>query len=158
MEFDEIYKRYCQQIFNYFYYILRDYQAAEDCTQEVFLDFSRKMNRLKLTTDIAGWLYSAAKIQIKRYCRKKHKDNECEITEDVEAHIDVFDDADTGLLESIITKDELMLLNQYYISGKSAKWIAKKYNISMDALYQRVRRIKQKVIQNSDKFHNFVKQ
>ncbi len=158
MNFDDIYKRYCQQIFNYFYYILRDYQAAEDCTQEVFLDFSRKMNRLKLTTDIAGWLYSAAKIQIKRYYRKRRKDKTSELIEEAEVHIDVFDNTNAGLLDEIVTEDELMLLNQYYISGEPAEWIAKKYNISMDALYQRVRRIKQKVIKNSDKLHNFVKQ
>lgn len=158
MEFDDIYKKYCQQIFNYFYYILRDYQAAEDCTQEVFLDFSRKMNRLKLTTDIAGWLYSAAKIQVKRYYRKRRKDKTSEIIEDNEVNIDIFDNANAGLFDDIVTEDELILLNQYYISGKSAEWIAQKYNISMDALYQRVRRIKQKIIKNSDKLHNLVKQ
>lgn len=158
MEFDDIYKRYCQQIFNYFYYALRDYQAAEDCTQEVFLDFSRKMNRLKLTADVAGWLYSAAKIQIKRYYRKKRKDKTSEIIEEADVRIDAFDDTNAGLLDEIVTEDELMLLEQYYLSGKSAEQIAKKYNISMDALYQRVRRIKQKVIKNSDKLHNLIKQ
>lgn len=157
MEFDDIYKKYCQQIFNYFYYILRDYQAAEDCTQEVFLDFSRKMNRLKLTTDIAGWLYSAAKIQVKRYYRKRRKDKTSEIIEDNEVNIDIFDNANADLFDDIVTEDELMLLNQYYISGKSAESIAQKYNISMNALYQRVRRIKQKIIKNSDKLHNLVK-
>lgn len=149
--------KYCQQIFNYCYYKLNDYQAAEDCTQEIFLDFSRKMNRLKLTTNVAGWLYAAAKIQIKRYYKKKHKEIINEVTEQTELYVDIFANVYTGILDNIITEDELKLLNHYYISGESAEWIAKKYNISMDALYQRVRRIKQKIINNSDELHNFIK-
>lgn len=61
LSFDNIFKEYYEKILNFCYAKIGDRQLAEDCAQEVFLALSKKMHSLRLDTNIAAWLYGAAK-------------------------------------------------------------------------------------------------
>lgn len=153
MNFDDIYKEYYHIILNFCYFKLNNRELAEDCTQEVFLALAKKMHTLRLDTNIAAWLYKAAKIEILR-CNKKHKHN---------ISLDEIDDIpqeiveSQGIFDDIITEDEYQTLNDFFVNGEDVKKLAVDRKLSLSAMYQKINRIKQKVIQSQDKLHNFLK-
>lgn len=154
MNFDNIFKEYYEKILNFCYVKIGDKQLAEDCTQEVFLAFSKKMHSLRLDTNISAWLYGAAKNEIKR-CLRKNKRNNVPI--DDLAAIPQEINENSGMLEEILTTEEYLVLEEYYLNGEDISKLADDKNLSVKAMYQRIHRIKQKIIKNSDKLHNILK-
>lgn len=142
--YDEIVHKYRQEILDYCYSRLKNYQAAEDCTQEVFFVFFRKIALLDLSVNIRNWLYSVAEREIKAY-RRSNPDmvdiNEIPEQPDETADLQGVDVPDE-LTE--LTNEERLLISDYY-SGENADMIAVKYGISIPTLYVRVHRIKQKL-------------
>jgi RNA polymerase sigma-70 factor (ECF subfamily) len=66
--FDGIVKRYYERILKFCTYTLGGSQnAAEDCTQDIFLILYENMTRLKDYDKIGGWLYKTAGNISKRY-------------------------------------------------------------------------------------------
>ena len=156
MSFDDIYSEYFKRIFVYCYAKLKDYRLAEECTQDVFLAFYKKMNRLKLTTNIEAWLYNAAKYQIKTYYRSKRNYISLEdLPYEKEPAIE--EDQSQDIFGGIIDEEELKVLTDFYISGEKIDKIAEDSRLTRAAAYQKIRRIKQKIIQNSDKLHKLIK-
>ncbi len=157
LNFNDIYKQYFARIFNYCYAKLKDYKLAEECTQDVFLAFYKKMSKLKLTTNVEAWLYKAARFQLTAYYRKFRNDISFDtLTETEEPVTEIIQDE--GILNDIINEDELKILTDFYVDGESIDKLAEDSKMSQAAIYQRLRRIKQKIIQNADKLHNFIKQ
>lgn len=154
MNFDDIFREYYEKILNFCYAKIGDKQLAEDCTQEVFLALSKKMHKLKLDTNISSWLYGAAKNEIKR-CLRKNKHNN--ISVDDLAELPQKTQENIGLLDEIITTEEYSILENYYLNGEDISKLAKDKKMSVSAMYQRIHRIKQKIIKNSDKLHNILK-
>lgn len=154
MSFNDIFREYYEKILNFCYAKIGDKQLAEDCAQEVFLALSKKMHSLRLDTNIAAWLYGAAKNEIK-YCLRKNKrdniplDDLSEVPQDTEEH--------SGLLEKIVTDEEYHILENFYVDGEDVSKLAANNKLSVSAMYQRIHRIKQKIINNSDKLHNILK-
>ena len=69
-----IINEYYDKVYNFcFANLNRNKQAAEDCTQETFLTFFSKRNKLEFTENIHRWLYKTAKKVIKAYMRKNKK-------------------------------------------------------------------------------------
>ncbi|MCM1133733.1 MAG: sigma-70 family RNA polymerase sigma factor [Ruminococcus flavefaciens] len=136
---------------NFCYASIGDRQLAEDCTQEVFLTLSRKMHSLRLDTNVPKWLYRTAKLEIKR-CLRKNKHKNISI-EDVPEIPQAFNE-NLGLFEEILTEEEYSILNKYYLYGEDISKLAEERNLSVKAMYQRIHRIKKKIIKNSDKLHN----
>ncbi len=127
MNFDDIYKEYYHKILNFCYLKLNDRQLAEDCTQEVFLAFSRKMHSLRLDTNLGAWLYKAAKIEILR-CHKKHRNNiSLEELEDTPQE----ENTPEGAFENILTEEEYKILNECYIIGEDVKKMSADRNLSV---------------------------
>lgn len=139
--FDEIAGQYYISIFKYCCVKLADEHSAKDCTQEVFLILYRKMDKLKLSENIRAWLYRTSDNVIKNYRRKNRNSIPLDdLNETVE------DTYSAGMpFEEIITQEEYELLNSYYINGNSIETISKQLDISKDAVYQRIYRIKTKI-------------
>lgn len=154
MDFDDIFREYYEKILNFCYAKIEDKQLAEDCTQEVFLALSKKMHSLRLDTNITAWLYAAARNEIKK-CRRKNKQDGIPL--DDLAGIPQKSNENSGTLEEILTAEEYRVLEEYYLNGEDISKLAADRKLSVKAMYQRIYRIKQKIIKNSDKLHNILK-
>ncbi len=154
LNFDDIFREYYEKILNFCYAKIGDKQLAEDCTQEVFLALSKKMHSLRLDTNITAWLYGAARNEIKKCQRKNKRDS---VPLDDLAEIPQKTNENSGTLEEILTAEEYHVLEEYYLNGEDISKLANDKKLSVKAMYQRIHRIKQKIIKNSDKLHNILK-
>ena len=154
MDFNDIFREYYEKILNFCYAKIGNRQLAEDCVQEVFLALSRKMHSLRLDTNIAAWLYGAAKNEIKRCLRKNITSN---ISIDDLEDIPQSGKENERLFEDIISDEEYGILKDYYLDGEDISKLAADRRVSNSAMYQRIHRIKQKILESSDKSHNLSK-
>lgn len=139
--YNQIVEKYQKEIKDYCYFRLKNYQAAEDCTQEVFLVLFRKMKRLNLTINIQGWLYKTAEREIKAYRRKNpNMLNIDEMPEQADTTIDI---GEINLLDELTSQERDFLIEYYSVNDRSA--LAEKYGLTISALYVRVHRIKEKL-------------
>lgn len=134
---------YYKEIFNYCHNRLYgDFHAAEDCTQEIMLVLHKKVNTLDMSKDIRPWLYSVADKEIKAYQRKKVD------MVDIETMAEQLSENpfESSILD-VLTDDERQLMDDY-LSGADRMKLAKKKNLTLGALYKRVSRIKEKILEN----------
>lgn len=69
--FDELYKRYGQKLFSYFFRMLwKNKELAEDCTQELFLKMIKHAKVFQADKSLSTWLYSIANNMCKNEYRK----------------------------------------------------------------------------------------
>ncbi len=122
------------------------------CFKQLFLILHKKMDKLKLSTNVLAWLYKTASLEIKNYSRKNKETVSIELISETEI------ETQTGIkiLGDIITDDEYELLNDYYVAGEDAIKLANERKISKTALYQRIQRIKTKIFKSKDKLHNLL--
>ena len=137
-----IINNFYKKIFIYCYNKLRNEQAAEDCTQEIMLVLHKKVNTLDMSKDIRPWLYSVADKEIKAYQRKKVD------MVDIETMAEQLSENpfESSILD-VLTDDERQLMDDY-LSGADRMKLAKKKNLTLGALYKRVSRIKEKILEN----------
>lgn len=112
------------------------------------------MHSLRLDTNITSWLYGAAKNEIKK-CHRKNKQDDVSLDDLAAIPQESNENSDT--LEEILTAEEYHVLEEYYLNGEDMSKLAADKNLSVKAMYQRIHRIKQKIIKNSDKLHNILK-
>lgn len=155
MQFKDVYDEYYEKIFHYCHLKLGNRQLAEDCTQEVFFLFSQKMNKLPLTTNVPAWLYKTSKNIIRNYYHKNKGEISLEETEDIAVEENKIESA--TVFDDILEEDEIRLLKEYYVFEETLESMAKSRGKSQKSLYQQIWRIRQKVIQYSDKLHNLLK-
>ena len=155
MNFDEIYEQYYEKIYRFCCLRLNgNKELAEDCTQDVFLILLRKINKLNITTSIPSWLYGTAKNELNNYYRKIKNDISLDSPE--ASNISSEDMFSDGILDEILDNDEFILLEEFYVLGENIDEIAKIRNKSPKAMYQQIRRIKQKILNNTDKLNNIL--
>ncbi len=146
---DFLIKKYYPDILKYCSFRLRpDEQGAEDCTQEVFLVFSKKINELDMSSDVRSWLYAVADNKIKAY-KKKYPptvDIEDIPKPSYEMNID-------GSPLDMLSEDEQKLITAYYTGDDKLK-LAQKHGVSLKALYTKVFRIKEKLRSILENFNN----
>jgi RNA polymerase sigma-70 factor, ECF subfamily len=71
MAFNELYDRYAQQMFGYFYKMLwKNKELAEDQTQELFLKLVKHAGQFEAGRSFSTWLYSIAHNMCKNEYRK----------------------------------------------------------------------------------------
>ncbi len=139
-----LYREYYKTIFQYCRVRLNgDIHAAEDCTQEVFLALHKKLQHLVRLDSILPWLYRAADREIKAY-RRKHPETvdidgipEPAESEQVDSPLDILDDEERRIAE-------------LYYGGADKYALAQSLGITLDALYQRMHRIRQKLKEYMD--------
>jgi RNA polymerase sigma-70 factor, ECF subfamily len=77
----EIYDRYSGRIYNFAYRFLKNAEAAEDATQEVFVKMLRHANQFNGDAKLSTWLFSITANWCRDYLRKA--DNKAKETDDV---------------------------------------------------------------------------
>jgi RNA polymerase sigma factor (sigma-70 family) len=77
----EIYDRYSSRIYNFAYRFLRNSEAAEDATQEVFVKMLRHANQFHGDAKLSTWLFSITANWCRDYLRKA--ENKAKEGEDV---------------------------------------------------------------------------
>jgi len=77
----EIYDRYSSRIYNFSYRFLRNSEAAEDATQEVFVKMLKHASQFHGDAKLSTWLFSIAANWCRDYLRKA--DNKAKEAEDV---------------------------------------------------------------------------
>src|SRR6266516_802630 len=77
----EIYDRYSSRIYNFAYRFLRNSEAAEDATQEVFVKMLKHANQFHGDEKLSTWLFSITANWCRDYLRKS--DNKAKEAEDV---------------------------------------------------------------------------
>jgi RNA polymerase sigma-70 factor (ECF subfamily) len=77
----EIYDRYSSRIYNFAYRFLRNSEAAEDATQEVFVKMLKHANQFHGDAKLSTWLFSITANWCRDYLRKA--DNKAKEAEDV---------------------------------------------------------------------------
>ena len=126
---------------------LHDKQAAEDCTQEVFLLLFQKREKLDFTEKLRSWLYESAQRICKNY-KKKHSLNDADI-DDYAEQIPDNSGKETVLKEiyEILGTDDAEFYLEYSEADQGQrKKIAKKMGITVKALYRRADRIREKLM------------
>src|SRR5712691_10997378 len=77
----EIYDRYSSRIYNFAYRFLKNSEAAEDATQEVFVKMLKHANQFHGDAKLSTWLFSITANWCRDYLRKA--DNKAKETEEV---------------------------------------------------------------------------
>lgn len=77
----EIYDRYSSRIYNFAYRFLKNSEAAEDATQEVFVKMLKHANQFHGDAKLSTWLFSITANWCRDYLRKA--DNKSKEPEDV---------------------------------------------------------------------------
>ncbi|HEX8618080.1 MAG TPA: RNA polymerase sigma factor [Thermoanaerobaculia bacterium] len=77
----EIYDRYSGRIYNFAFRFLRNAEAAEDATQEVFVKMLKHANQFNGDAKLSTWLFSITANWCRDYLRKA--DNKTKESEDV---------------------------------------------------------------------------
>ena len=149
-EYDLLVQKYYTAIKNYCYVKMRSKDAAADCVQEVFMLLYNRINSFVYSDTSRIWLYKTADKVMSRYWKKQRSDVSLDGIE-LEA-VDTTAPISAGyeVLDSIVSKDELELLEEYYIKGTTIKMLAKKYSISEAAVYKRIERIKARITRHKE--------
>ncbi|MCU5385033.1 RNA polymerase sigma factor (plasmid) [Klebsiella grimontii] len=71
-ELTEWFNKYGDSILTYTLLMVRDYQQAEDLTQETFIKAYRHQQQFEQKSSVKTWLFSIANNVTKDYFRKKH--------------------------------------------------------------------------------------
>lgn len=130
---------------------------AQDITQDVFLLFMQKADKLNAKNP-GAWLYSAADLKVKEYYRKKQKEcryipyEECEnilydYPEDEPCTIDDFEKILTETQKkifSILTEKEKVIFIKRFVDKKSIKVIANELDITENSVSVQASRVKKK--------------
>ncbi len=142
-----IIKEYYDTVYNFCFASLnRNQQAAEDCTQETFLTFFSKRNKLEFTENIHRWLYKTAKKVIKAYIRKNKQIfvNIDDISAELVSEEGLFKEKSEAF--DCLSEEEMELLNIYYnYDYGDRKRLAEEKGLTQSALYNKVYRIRQKL-------------
>lgn len=146
--YKDIANKYYKELFNYCYIRLGYHKEnAEECTQEVFITLLLKWNNLSSLENIRAWLYRTADNVIKNHNRKSNRHKNKLSTVDVGENINLSYSEDYGTFEllSMLTIEEQELLKEYYIDKFTAKELSIKYDISENAIFIKIHRIKIKL-------------
>ncbi len=148
---EKIISTYYREIYSYCFVKLNyRHHSAEDCTQEVFVIFFQKHDKLETADNIRIWLYRTADNVIKACLRKNPTtdvsiENNPEVIAEMAAESSFPEDADDSPLD-ILSSEERQLLEAYYDTDYGQRSAAaKKLGISLAAMYQKVHKIKKKL-------------
>ena len=129
----EIYDRYSGRIYNFALRFLKNAEAAEDATQEVFVKMMRHANQFQGDAKLSTWLFSITANWCRDYLRKA--DNKAKETEDVLVQLPApSDQSPDRTLEQ--RENEAILLSRY--QGLSYAEIAQISGCSEGAVKTRV--------------------
>jgi len=142
--------KYKASVYALAYYRLRNFEDAEDITQEVFVEAYQRLHTLKRWDSFSVWLYSITSNMCKEFLRSKSRRMDREFIADQEINImrnkslnsyhenKVFE----SLREALDSLPEIyqQVLTLYYLGGMNSEEIAQALGISPAAIRQRISR------------------
>lgn len=141
-------EQYYEAIYKYCYVRLQySREAAQDCTQEVFLTLVRKQAMLDLDDNIEAWLYAVASRMIKKQRTLDQPYREMLPLDTAEiSDSGGFSDGSTSDLLDVLTDRERQILTAYYDADHGDKrQLADAFGLTLPQLYEKIRRIKMKL-------------
>lgn len=85
--FIQIYNIYRQKVYSTAYFILKDYQYAEDVVQETFIQVHLKLSKLKALEAFDTWLYKITVNHCLKLLKKAKKSHYVELDENTLQHV-----------------------------------------------------------------------
>lgn len=152
-QFEEIYKMYKNSILRTCYMILKDYQLAEDATQDVFVRVYCKLNTFKAKSDIKTWITRIA-INVCKSKMRTRAYSETINSETVIVHSQNKDEHKTEnkliISESVmrLPKDLREVTVLFYYQELKQKEIAKMLKIPETTVAYRLRKAKEQLKSN----------
>jgi len=144
--FGYLYNNYIAPIFRFVYFRIKNYEEAEDLTQNIFLKAWNALPEYKQKKNpFSSWLYTIARNAVIDYWRKKKEWNISDLAKetikDEEKPIDdlLDDDEDFGLVKEaigLLTEDQQEVIILRFIEGLSSKEISKIIGKSEEAVRQ----------------------
>ncbi len=137
---------------------IQNEQDARDVTQEVFEAFIKSFDSLSLEKSTA-WLYSCAHNKIVDFYKKERREKEnrdfAEFSEETaglfyEMEEDVSEEKIEVMKETVLnllTPKEIIIYNEFIAKNTKIKGAGHLYGMSDDALYKRVVRLRDKILQ-----------
>ncbi|MFC1712816.1 sigma-70 family RNA polymerase sigma factor [Candidatus Poribacteria bacterium] len=142
--------KYKEGIYAFVYHKLRDFQDAQDVTQEVFLQAYRGLRSLRRWESFGFWLYRIAYARSSQWLRTRSKRVDREFIEDQDSRVmdagslDSYRDGQLSqsLREALDSLPEIHreVLTLYYFGGMNSKEIARAFGTSPGAVRVRLSR------------------
>lgn len=105
MDFEEIYRKYFQEVYLYIKSLSRDEIIAEEITQEAFFKALKSIDKFDGSKDIRAWLFTIAKnTYFSHYKRKK-----------MQIDLDVKEEPSTGvqLVKHLMNEEDAFAVHQF---------------------------------------------
>lgn len=154
----ELFYKYFKQLFIYANTILQNPAEAQDIVQDTFHVAVDRIDILSEHENPGGWLFQTLKNKIRESERKKKQYLEHiipllpTIFENLEDPNSLEDEVLSRLdnpvadkLKEVLTPEELNLLYQFFLEGKSHKQLADEFGISIWNSQKRIERIRKKL-------------
>lgn len=148
------YDTYYEKIARFCNIKLKNRTEAEDCVQECFMVYYKRILRGEEIVNTGAFLYKIADNLIKTQWRQDKKANniiplddlaETLATDDIYEYSDIDYDSYAEKIIGILDEKEQNLYRLKYTEQKSIAEIAEELNISFDATAKRLSRLRQKV-------------
>ena len=152
----QTYSTYSEKIGRYCNIKLKNRSEADDCVQECFMVFYRRILRGENIENAGAFLYKIADNLIKSQWRQDKKRNNIISLDEVSETVAVpgtvectdidFDWYAEKIIKALDEKEQT-IYKLKYVDGKSIADISRELNISFDAVAKRLSRLRQKVRQ-----------
>lgn len=151
-----LYQRYHAKVLQYCYTHVKDRNAAEDLTQDIFLRVTEKMDRLREPQAFVSWLFRIAHNECIDYLTNQSKYGVLPADERYDLADDEIDyealmaldrqyDAIAELL-SELPEESRCFLQQKYLEGVSIIDLQKRYGLNESAVKMRLARARAKIV------------
>ena len=142
--FNELYKKYREELLNIAYHMTKNYSDAEDIVQDVFLKAYEQFNTSKGTPFFA-WAYEVLKNAVYNKTKKSNTEDKVEdkaksvyVRRNCKSEDDyLMEDEIKRSIKRLPAKYSLVIW-QHYIEGLSCKEIAEKFNIAEGTVKKRL--------------------
>lgn len=106
MDFEQVYRKYFNDVFLYISRLSGDLHIAEEITSETFLKALTSINKFRGECDVRVWLFQIAKNTYYTYLKKN------KITVPIDDVIPYLDDPNSNIDELIFNKAEALRINK----------------------------------------------
>lgn len=143
-----LFQKYHSYVYDFCLKYLENIQAAEDCTQEVFMIMLKKKNTINLSENLLSWFYETSKRICKQYIRKNPTkfadvDDYSEIISDDNASVEK--PLSDEIYESLDKEDTDLLFEYINADCNERQKMAERMGITSNVLCKRIIRIKCKI-------------
>jgi len=164
LKFEDVYKRYYNDVFRFILSKIRNVNDALDLTDEVFLRALKGFNKFKGLSSVKTWLFKIAINEMRRYWRYHihtvpiYEDDEEDITDNPALSYIYEYEEEYDKPEPIYPLDKFKkafsmlpegyqkVLYMFYIEKKTYSQIGKELNISVGTVKSRLNRAKAKLL------------